>query len=452
MEAQQLSLLFLILGIAAGIGIGRLLAKSRYQQERMKDLRDNQPSVWQERIANLTMQLEQTRRQLTAKESEYLESMKILTGKDRDIRHLQEKLTGWEQEMRILQERSHALFEQTANRLLEEKTRTFTEHNHERIDALLKPLRERIREFGQDIEQRLSAEAKEKVSLRKELEMLTQLNQQLGEDARNLAAALKGDSKVQGDWGEWQLERLLEKAGLQRDVHFSLQMSFRNEAGKGQRPDCIIHLPEGRHLVIDAKVSLTAYERYFQATDEKERKRHLQEHVQSVRQHLRELGRKDYQQLYQIDTPDYLLMFVPIDTAFNLAVQQENNLYLEALDKNIVMVTTATLLATLRTVSYLWRQDKQQRNVQEIARQSGMLYDKFVGFLEDLKLVGARLEQAREAWAAASNKLSDSPKFGDTLIGRAERIRMLGARTAKRLPPELLSGDLSETDAGDQPA
>jgi DNA recombination protein RmuC len=229
-------------------------------------------------------------------------------------------------------------------------------------------------------------------------------------------------------------------------------MSFRNEAGKGQRPDCIIHLPEGRHLVIDAKVSLTAYERYFQATDEKERKRHLQEHVQSVRQHLRELGRKDYQQLYQIDTPDYLLMFVPIDTAFNLAVQQENNLYLEALDKNIVMVTTATLLATLRTVSYLWRQDKQQRNVQEIARQSGMLYDKFVGFLEDLKLVGARLEQAREAWAAASNKLSDSPKFGDTLIGRAERIRMLGARTAKRLPPELLSGDLSETDAGDQPA
>ncbi len=450
MEVQDAGLLFLALGLIAGGGIGWLLAKSRFQQQRMEDLRDNQPSVWQERLSHLSAQLEQTRKALSDKEAEHLEALKNLAGKERDIRYLQEKLDGWEQEMRLLQERSHAVFEQTANRLLEEKSRTFTTHNHERMNELLQPLRERIREFGQDIEQRLSAEAKEKVSLRKELEILTQLNQQLGEDARNLVAALKGDSKVQGDWGEWQLERLLEKAGLQRDIHFSLQASFRNEAGSTQRPDCIIHLPEGRQLIIDAKVSLTAYERYFQATEETQRKRHLQEHVQSVRQHLRELGRKDYQQLYQVGTPDYLLMFVPIDTAFNLAVQQDNNLYLEALDKNIVMVTSATLLATLRTVSYIWRQDKQQRNVLEIARQSGLLYDKFVSFLEDLKQVGNRLEQARDAWAAASNKLSDSTKFGDTLIGRAERIRNLGARTSKQLPPELLSQDPNEPEPDDR--
>jgi DNA recombination protein RmuC len=261
---------------------------------------------------------------------------------------------------------------------------------------------------------------------------------QLSADASQLANALKGDSKMQGDWGEYRLEMLLERAGLTRDVHFETQQNFKDFDGKDKRPDFIIRLPEDKQLIIDSKVSLTAYEAYYNAENDKERNNYLKAHIASIRKHLKDLNSKKYEQLYQINTPDYLIMFVPIEPAFAVAVQEDSNLFLEALDKNIVLVTTSTLLATMRTVAYIWKQENQKSNVLEIAKQSGLLYDKFCLFVEDLQEIGKKLTHAQVAYEGAMNKLTESKKFGDTLVGRAERIKELGANASKSLPKELL--------------
>ncbi len=267
---------------------------------------------------------------------------------------------------------------------------------------------------------------------------------QLSEDANNLVTALKGDNKLQGDWGEFRLEVLLEKAGLTKDVHYTTQKSYvHHENGKMFRPDFIINLPEGKNLVLDSKVSLKAYEGYFSTDDPAEKEKFLNAHVNSLKTHIKELSAKNYQTLYQINSPDYLLLFVPVEPALSVALQKDAKVFLEALDKNIVIVSTTTLLATLRTVSFIWKQEKQKKNVLEIARQSGLLYDKFCSFTGDLLEVGKRMEQAMTAYDNARRKLRDSTKYGDTLIGRAERIKKLGAKTTKELPVELTE-DLPE--------
>jgi DNA recombination protein RmuC len=299
-------------------------------------------------------------------------------------------------------------------------------------------LRERIKTFEEGIEKRFLEETRDRISLKKEIEGLRALNQQLSEDANNLASALKGDNKAQGDWGEVQLELLLEKAGLQKNVHFQVQPTFRDENGKAKRPDFIINLPEDKTLIIDSKVSLKAYDRCFSTEDKQERERHLKAHIDSIRRHIRDLSSKNYTNLYQIHTPDYLLLYIPIEPAFALAVQQDPQLFVDALDANVVVVSNSTLLATMRTVSYIWKQEKQKSSVLEIARQSGMLYDKFVNFVDDLKGVGQRIQQAQHAYDDAMNKLVDSKKYGDTLVGRAERIRELGARTSRQLPEDIV--------------
>ncbi|MEO1623830.1 MAG: DNA recombination protein RmuC, partial [Bacteroidota bacterium] len=271
-----------------------------------------------------------------------------------------------------------------------------------------------------------------------EIEQLRHLNLQLSQDANNLVSALKGESKTQGDWGEIQLETLLEKAGLHKGIHYQTQLSFRDSNGRQKRPDCIINLPEGKHLVIDSKVSLVAYERYYNCEDEQERLQHLKAHTESLRQHIKDLSSKNYQQLYQIHSPDYLLLFVPIEPAFSLALATDHRLFLDALDKNIVVVTTSTLLATMRTVSFIWKQEKQKKSVLEIARQSGMLYDKFVKFVEDLQAIGQKLDSARLSYDAAMHKLREGRRHGDTLIGRAQKIKELGAKASRSLPNELI--------------
>ena len=301
------------------------------------------------------------------------------------------------------------------------------------------PLKERIKEFETNIERRYIDKTKDLISLKKEIEQLRDLNVQLSEDANNLATALKGDNKTQGDWGEFQLELLLEKAGLVKDIHFTTQLSFKDNNGQQKRPDFIIYLPNKKHLVIDSKVSLVAYEKYYNADRSKKRDKHIKAHLDSLRQHIKDLASKNYQHLYQINSPDYLLLFVPIEPAFNLAVQNDSRLFLDALDKNIVIVTTSTLLATMRTVSYIWKQEKQKKSVMEIARQSGLLYDKFCSFVEDLQNIGNKLNNAQDAYNNAMNKLVDSKKFGDTLVGRAEKIKELGARTNKSIPKDLLN-------------
>ncbi len=230
---------------------------------------------------------------------------------------------------------------------------------------------------------------------------------------------------------------LLEKAGLQKDIHYQVQSSFKDQNGQQKRPDFIINLPEDKHLIVDSKVSLVAYEKYFNEEDPAEKQKYLKAHINSIRQHLKDLSSKNYQNLYQIHSPDYLLLFIPIEPAFAVAVQEDQRLFLDALDKNVVIVTTSTLLATMRTVSYIWKQEKQKRSVLEIARQSGMLYDKFVAFVDDLRQIGQRIEQTKASYHDAMNKLVDAKRPGDTMIGKAEKIRELGAKASKSLPEDL---------------
>lgn len=433
----------LMLGYITGMWRQRLQLGSTYlsREEVAKS------HVAREVFEHLQEQTDLQREDLQEKEQEVRQLSKELAGLQQRMLSQQEKLDYQTVEMQQLQKQARTEFENLANRLLEEKSTQFKNQNQEALHQILAPLREKIQTFEDGIEKRFLEETRDRVSLKKEIEHLRLLNQQLSEDANNLASALKGENKTQGDWGEMQLELLLERAGLSRNIHYQTQVSFRDEEGRQKRPDFIIHLPDNKHLIIDCKVSLTAYERFFQTTSEEKRKKYLKQHIDSLRAHIRDLSSKNYQQLYQINTPDYLLLFVPIEPAFGLAIQEDNNLFNEALDQNIVIVTTSTLLATMRTVSYIWKQEKQKRNVLEIARQSGLLYDRFVAFVDDLKAVGQRLDTAQGAYQDAMRKLTDGKKFGDTLIGRAEKIRELGAKASKSLPPELLD-KLEENNNG----
>jgi DNA recombination protein RmuC len=387
-------------------------------------------------------QHEMLRVELAAKEQDLRESHAQLAARDQTLLHLEQTLRVQKSEAERLQTLFKTEFENIANRLLEEKSQRFSEHSTRQLQTVLGPLREKIKDFEENIDRKFLEETREKTSLRHEIEQMRDLNRQLSLDANNLASALKGQNKMQGNWGELQLEVLLEKAGLTRDIHFTAQSTLRNEDGAAKRPDFIIQLPENRHLIIDAKVSLTAFERFYNESDPEQREQHLKAHVTSIRSHIDNLSKTKYQTLRTVNTPDYLLLFIPLENALTLAAQYDARLFTDALDRNIVLVSTGSLLATMRTVAFLWRQEKQTRSVQEIARQSGFLYDKFVAFVEDLKNIGQKLDGARTAYDEAMHKLTTAARPGDTLIGKAEKIRELGAKTTKTLPQELIDADV----------
>ena len=432
------ALFFLVAGLLLGGLAGWLLARLRLLSAHVSRQEVQEHYVPKALFHEVQNQLDVLQAELKEKESELRDLLSQLAADDQRIAHLLESQQQWERREQERVQLLHHQFESLANRLLEEKSKKFTDLNIRQMGDLLSPLRDHLKTFESQVQSRFVEETRDRVSLKKEIEQLRQLNQQLSQDATNLALALKGDTKAQGDWGEVQLERLLERSGLLRDVHYRTQASFADEDGRQKRPDFIIQLPEDKHLIIDAKVSLTAYERYHNSTSEGDKQQHLRAHVESIRRHIRGLSGKDYHQLYQINTPDYILLFIPLEGAFSLAIKAENGLFTEALERNIVLVTTSTLLATLRTVSFLWKQEKQKRNVLEIARQSGLLYDKFVGFVEDLQVIGQRLDQTQQAYLAAMHKLREGKRYGDTLIGRAEKVKKLGAEASKSLPEDLL--------------
>jgi DNA recombination protein RmuC len=355
-----------------------------------------------------------------------------------ELAQMRERNAVLSKEMEKLQDTFRVEFKNIANELLEEKSRKFTELNEKNIGNILQPLKERIQDFEKKVDAAYNQETREKTALRKELEQMMRLNKQVSDDAVRLTNALKGDSKVQGDWGEIQLELLLEKAGLMRDIHYRKQENFKTGDGHNVRPDYVINLPEDKHFVIDSKVSLTAYENYYSAEDEVQKAKYLQEHLASLNRHMADLSSKNYQQLYGINPPDYVLLFVPVEPALTLALREDSALFEKALGKNIALVSPSTLLATLRTISFIWKQENQKRNVLEIAREGGALYDKFVGFVDDLIAVGKRLIDAKKEYDGAMNKLCESPKKGDTIIGRVQRLKELGASATKQLPQNLL--------------
>ncbi len=431
-------IMILLLGIVLGAVIGWLFAKTQIKIEGFSEKEINERFVSKDAYQQLQDNYDIARDDMQYKEQEIRTLNGDLASSKAASLHLEEQVFQKKSEFEALEVRFQAQFENLANRLLSENSQKFTLHNSQQMEQILMPLREKIKTFEESIEKKYMDESRERHSLKKEITQLAELNQQLSRDAENLVLALKGDNKTQGNWGEFRLELLLEKAGLTKGIHFNSQVVLFDEENNKKQPDYIVQLPDNKQLVIDSKVSLVAYERYFSERDETLRKQHIKAHVESLRAHIKNLNSKNYQQLYQINSPDYLLLFVPIEPAFTAALQEDQDLFTEALDKNIVLVTTSTLLATMRTVSFLWKQDKQKQHVLEIARQSGMLYDKFVDFVEDLRKIGFKLDAAKDSYDDAMNKLVDAKRHGDTLIGKAEKIRELGARNAKQLPKELL--------------
>jgi DNA recombination protein RmuC len=381
---------------------------------------------------------QELKHKLDEKEDALIQLNRELSQAQQQKQTLEERLKEHKQEIEELQQHFRHEFRNLANEILEEKSKKFVEINQDRIGNILDPLKEKIKEFEKKVSETYEKESREKISLESEVKRLIELNKRVSEDASKLARALKGDSKIQGDWGEAQLEMILEKAGLQKNLHYQKQPSFKTNAGKLKRPDYIINLPEDKHLVLDSKVSLTAYENYYNAEEVDKQKEYLKSHLASLNKHIQDLAAKNYQTLYEINPPDYVLMFVPLEGALNIALREDVDLFEKALDKNIVLVSTSTLLATLRTISFMWKQENQKKHVNEIARQSGALYDKFVGFLEDMNAVGDKLDEAKSKYAGAMNKLATSTRKGDTIIGRMEKIRKLGANTTKSIPGNLL--------------
>jgi len=436
-----MELIFLAIGLALGLALGYFIGKSKRGDTKLsglsaEELKENY--VLKEIWDNTKVQYKSLEIKLVQKETDSIELNKAIAGQEQMIDTLREQAQNQDSELRKMQEQMRLEFENLATRLLDEKSRHFVQQNQEQLQLVLNPLREKIQDFERKVEHFYIDETKQRATLTEQIRTLTDLNKMVTEEAQNLSKALKGESKVQGNWGELILERLLEKSGLTKGREYTTQQAFTGEDGKRKQPDLIIHLPMNRHLIIDAKVSLTAYERYSSCTNEADKQRFLKEHIISIRRHIDELSLKNYQQLYDLNSLDFVLMFVPIEPAFFLALQSEQDFFYEALDKNILPVSPSTLLATLRTVSNLWRQEQQNKNAIQIAQQGGLLYDKFVTWLEELEMVGQRMQSAQNAYQSAMHRLGTGR---GNLMQRAQRLKELGAKSSKAIPEHYLSDE-----------
>src|ERR1700743_780006 len=346
-----------------------------------------------------------------------------------------ERLTEQERSIQEIQQKFQLEFQNIANKLLDEKSQKFVETNRAHLDILLNPLKENIKAFEEKVDKVYNMEAAERNTLKGVISQLMELNKLISNEAQNLTKALKGDSKKQGNWGEVILERVLERSGLVKDREYRLQASLISADGSRMQPDVIIDLPDEKHLIIDSKVSLVAYERLVNCETEEDRKFFSKAHVESIRNHVNGLSSKNYHDLYQINSPDFVLLFIPIESSFSIAVQIDSELFSDAWDKRVVIVSPSTLLATLRTIASIWKQERQNRNVLEIARLSGAMYDKFVGFVGDMENIGKNIKQSQNAYDSAVNKLSDG---AGNLTKTAEKIKSLGAKANKQLDQKYL--------------
>jgi DNA recombination protein RmuC len=358
-----------------------------------------------------------------------------LARKEAELDAIEKRLQEQKAELENLQKQFTEKFENLANKIFEEKSKKFTEQNKTQLDDLLKPLGEKLKDFEKKVTDVYNDENKERATLKGEIIKLFDLNQQMAKEANNLTRALKGESKTQGNWGEFILETILGKSGLRKDHEYHTQQSMTAEDGNRLQPDVVIHLPDEKHLIIDSKVSLLAYERFHSSEIEDEKVIALKEHVSSLRKHIRDLSEKNYQKLYQVNSLDFVLLFIPVEPAFTTAISADADLFNDAFSKNIVIVSPSTLLVTLRTVANIWRQENQNRNAQEIARLGGSMIDKLNGFLNDLIDVGRKMDNAKSTYEDAMKKLYTGK--GNVII-TAEKMRLLGAKTDKPLPQNLV--------------
>ena len=353
-----------------------------------------------------------------------------------------ERLGEQEAYILTLQQQFKLEFENIANKLLDEKSKTFTEHNRTQLDVILNPFKEKLKNFEEKVDKVYKAESDERNVLKGEINKLVENNRLMSEETQNLTKALKGDQKKQGNWGEMILEKVLERSGLVKDREYRVQASMVGPDGNRLQPDVVIDMPDGKHLIVDSKVSLVAYERLVNCDNDAEREVYAKEHVKSIQNHINDLCGKNYQDLYQINSPDFVLLFVPIESSFSVAVQLDESLFNYAWDRRVVIVSPSTLLATLGTVASIWKQERQNKNVLEIARLSGAMYDKFYGFVEDLEDIGKSLKQTEKAYDKAINKLSTG---SGNLTVTADKIKKLGAKASKQLDQKYIDNEEEST-------
>lgn len=371
-----------------------------------------------------------------------LERSKVIKSEETLVAQ-REKQVEQEKYIAELQQRFKLEFENIANKVLEEKTARFTEQNRTNLDIILNPLKENIKAFEEKVDKVYKSESDERNILKGVISQLMDQSKQIQEDANNLTKALKGDSKKQGNWGEVILERVLERSGLIKDREYRIQTSLSSSEGSRMQPDVIIDLPDDKHVIVDSKVSLVAYERLVTADNDEDRDTYIKQHIISIKSHIQSLSGKNYHDLYEINSPDFVLLFIPIESSFGIAVQQDAELFNYAWDRKVVMVSPSTLLATLRTIASIWKQERQNRNVLEIARLSGSMYDKFVGFLTDMESIGRNIRQSQDAYDKALNKLSTGT---GNLSSTSEKIKKLGAKATKQIDTKFLDPLLAEED------
>ncbi len=403
-------------------------------QEEKNDL-EKKIEVLNERLANEERNLQTLEKNLNKTTVEKEESEKKYFVLEADYRHLQQRLEEEKQQLENIQEKFKKDFELLAQGILKQNTKEFNETSQRQMEGILNPLKEKIIDFEKKVEETYQKGKIDQTVLKEELKRLQEMNTKLGEEAGNLTRALKSDSKKQGNWGEVVLERILERSGLIKNEEYFLQQTATGEDGKIYRPDVLIKLPEDKHLVIDSKVSLTAFEKYISAEENDKKEAALKQHLNSIKNHVKELSEKNYDHLAALNTPDFVLMFMPVEPAFGVAVQSDPELFNFAWEKRIVIVSPTTLLATLRTVASIWRHERQTRNALEIAKQGGKLYDKFEGFLKDLEKVGVNLDRAKEAYGDAHKKLVSGR---GNLVGQVEKLKELGAKATKTLDKKYL--------------
>lgn len=442
-----MELIFFLVGVFIGFIIAWLVIKvirvkskalSSKEAEELrlefdKSVTDNKTK--NEKIEFLSSEIADYKAELGNKSNEIINLSKELSARNADYKNLQIRLDEQKEEINKLNEKFSIEFKNLANEILDEKTKKFTEQNKENIDEILKPLQEKIKDFEKKVEETNKENIDRHASLRQQLVHLREMNVQMTKEAENLTKALKGDTKSMGNWGEIVLERILENSGLTEGREYEKQVSLINEQGQRLQPDFVVRLPENKNIVIDSKVSLVAYENYVNTTDEQEREKHLKNHVISVTSHIKGLASKNYHELYGLKSLDFVLLFMPVEPAFNMAIQGGENIWYDAFKKNIIIVGPSSLIATLRTIESIWKNEYQNKNVDEIARQAGDLYDKFVGLIEDLLRLGKQIDDTQNTYKASMNKLVDGK---GNLIKRAENIKKLGAKTKKTLPDNLL--------------
>ena len=428
-----MEILYLVIGIIAGVAVGWLLFRAM-SLPRMGELLSHK-NVAEQKSADLQAERQKLLAESESHHKTILSLTSDLSRAKTELEKLGEKLTEQKAEVEELQQKFTTEFRNLANEILEEKSKKFTEQNKTNLDDILKPLGEKIKDFEKKVEETYDKELREKVSLKTEIKGLVDLNKQLSEEANNLARALKGDSKQQGNWGELILEKILEKSGLAKDREYKLQVATVNVDGRSIQPDAIIFLPDNKHVLIDSKVSLVAYEQAVNAATEEDRVRFLKEHLQSVRTHVKQLSDKKYHTASGTHSPDFVFLFMWSEAAFSAALQTDTDIFNFAWERKIAVVSPTTIWANLKTIANLWRIENHNRNAEEIARQGSDLYDKFVGFVDDLIVMGKKLDDAKKSYEDSMKKLSSG---SGNLVRRAEKMKELGLKTSKSLPQPLI--------------